>query len=146
MIRKIARASAPQTSRVPAWGGFNSLVSEREISLTRIWYLPLINAPPSDLSTIYTNLLKLVEIANALGQEQVLVADDLAIYSKAEQILWTEPDRLAGRVTMRLRGMHLTMAFIASIGNLFSDGGLHNMLTVSEVYADASVSLMLQGK
>ena len=42
--------------------------------------------------------------------------------------------------------MHLTMAFIASIGKLFSHGGLHNMLTVSEVYADASVSLMLQGK
>ena len=42
--------------------------------------------------------------------------------------------------------MHLTMAFIASIGKLFSDGGLHNTMTVSEVYADASVSLMLQGK
>ena len=42
--------------------------------------------------------------------------------------------------------MHLTMAFLASIRKLFSDGGLHNMLTVSEVYADASVSLMLPGK
>ena len=81
-----------------------------------------------------------------MGQEHVLVTADLAIYSKAEQILWTEPDLLAGLVTMRLGGMHLTMAFIASIGKLFSDGGLHNMLTVYEVYADASVSLMLQGK
>ena len=86
----------------------------------------------------------MVEIA--LGQEHVLVTSDLAIYSKAEQILWTEPDPLAGRVTIRLGGMHLTMAFIASIEKLFSDGGLYNMLTVSEVYADASVSLMLQGK
>ena len=93
---------------------------------------PFINAPPSDFSTIYTTLLKLVEIANALGQEHVLITADLAIYSKAEQILWTEPDPLAGRVTMRLGGMHLTMALIASIGKLFSDGGLHNMLTVVE--------------
>ena len=75
----------------------------------------------------------------------MLVTADLAIYSKAEQILGTEPDPLAGRVTMRLCGMHITMAFIASIRKLFSDGG-HNMLTVSEVYADVSVSLMLQGK
>ena len=101
----MARASAPETSRVPDWGGFNSLVSVREIPLTRIWYLPFINAPPSDFSTIYTNLLKLVEIANALGQEHVLVTADLAIYRKAEQILWTDPDPLAGRVTMRLGGM-----------------------------------------
>ena len=104
------------------------------------------NVPPSDFAMIYTTLLKLVEIANALGQEHVLVTADLAIYSKAEQIIWTEPDPLAGRVTMRLGGMHLTMAFIASIRKLFSGGGLHNLLTVSEVYADAPVSLMLQGK
>ena len=49
---------------------------------------------------IYTTLLKLDKIANALGQEHVLVMADLAIYSKAEQILWTEPDPLAGRVMM----------------------------------------------
>ena len=42
--------------------------------------------------------------------------------------------------------MHLTMASIASTGKLFSDSGLHDMLTVSEVYADASVNLMLQWK
>ena len=88
-------------------------------------------------------MLKFVKIVNALGQEHVLVTADLAIYSKAEQILWTEPYPLAGRVTMRLGGMHLTMAFIASIWKLFSDDGLHNM---EEMYADASVSLMLQGK
>ena len=50
-------------------------------------YLPFFNAPPSDFSTIYTILLKLVEIANALEQEHVLVTADLVIYSKAEQIL-----------------------------------------------------------
>ena len=91
-------------------------------------------------------MLKVVEIVNALGQEHVLVTGDLVIYSKAEQILWTEPDPLAGQVTMRLGGMHLNTAFIASIGKLFSDGDLHNMLTVSEVYADVSVSLMFHGK
>ena len=76
----------------------------------------------------------------------MMMTTGLAIYSKAEQILWTEPDPLVGLVTMRLSWMHLTMAFIAGMGKLFSDGGLQNMLTVSEGYADASVSLMLQGK
>ena len=65
LIWEMTRASASETSRVPDWGGFNYLVSEREIPLTRIWYLTFINAPPSDFSTIYTTLLKLVEIANA---------------------------------------------------------------------------------
>jgi len=91
-------------------------------------------------------LQKLVETAIALRQEHILVTADVSIYSKAVQILWTAPDPLAGRVTMRLGGMHLTMSFIDSIGKLSSDGGLCSMLTGSEVYADVSLTLMLQGK
>jgi len=37
-------------------------------------------------------------------------------------------------------------SFIGSIGKLFGDGGLIQILTGSEVYADATVSSMLQGK
>lgn len=71
---------------------------------------------------------------------------DLAIYSKAQQILWTGPPSLIGRVTMRLGAMHLNMAFIAAIGKLFSDGGLLDILTSSGVFAVSSAVQMLQGK
>ena len=49
-------------------------------------------------------------------------------------------------MTMRLGMMHLAMAFIGSIGTLFGDGGLSQMLSGSDVYADATVGMMLQGK
>jgi alpha-N-acetylglucosamine transferase len=42
--------------------------------------------------------------------------------------------------------MHLIMAFLASIGKIFGDGGLQNILTSSDVYAAALVNQMLQGK
>ena len=42
--------------------------------------------------------------------------------------------------------MHLIIAFMASIGKIFEDGGLQNSLTSSDVYAAATVSQMLQGK
>jgi len=47
---------------------------------------------------------------------------------------------------MRLGGMHLIMAFLASIGNFFGDGGFRNILFSSEVYASATSNQMLQGK
>ena len=47
---------------------------------------------------------------------------------------------------MRLGGMHLLMAFIASIGEIFGDGGLLQLLTATDVYADATARQMLQGK
>ena len=74
-----------------------------------------------------------------LTLSHILVTADLAIYSKAQQILWTKPDILEGKVTMRLGGMHLAMAFIASIGKLYGDGGLQDILTSSETYAKNDV-------
>ena len=47
---------------------------------------------------------------------------------------------------MRLGGMHLNMAYIASIGKLYGDGGLLSMLVDSDVYAPAAARLMLEGK
>ena len=113
-----------EKSHIPAWGGFNALVSETAAPLTRVRYLPFINALPSDYSTIYTTLVKLVHLATELRQGHILVTADLAIYSKVQQIVWAKPEPLAGRVTMRLGVMHLTMAFIGSIEKLFGDGGL----------------------
>ncbi|KAG1673349.1 Ankyrin-1 [Nymphon striatum] len=138
-----ARAAANEKSYIPAWSGFNCLVSTTKVPVAVIRYLPFINANPSDYSTIYTTLLKLVSIAKALGQGRILVTADLAIYSKAQQILWTRPDAIADMITMRLGGM---MAFIASIDKLFGDGGLYNLLTESNVYATSTVTQMFLGK
>ena len=72
-------------------------------------------ASPSDLSTIYTALLKLTQLAEELGQRHILVTADLATYSKAQESLWSRPEALVGKVTMRMGGMHITVAFLASI-------------------------------
>ena len=69
----------------------------------------------SNLANCHATVQKLLIRQVGLGQSHILVTADLAIYSKAQQILWTKPDILEGKVTMRLGGMHLAMAFIASI-------------------------------
>ena len=45
---------------------------------------------------------------------------------------------------MRIGGMHHLMAFIASIGKLYKDGGLMSMLTDLDVYALATACQMAQ--
>ena len=132
--------------RIPSWAAFNSLLSNKDILLTTVRYFPFIHAPPSDLSTIYTALITLVKVAKKLGQSHILVTADLAIYSKAQRILWDKPEILDGKLTMRLGGMHLNMALIAAIGKLFGDGGLWGLLTDTGIYAEATTRQMLQGK
>lgn len=146
LLWSLSRGQNRENRSIPSWAGFNSLISVNEIPLTTVRYFPFLHAPPSDLSTIYTTLITLVKVAEKLGQSHILVTADLAIYSKAQQILWEKPPLLDGKVTMRLGGMHLTMAFIAAIGKLFGDGGLWGLLTGTGVYAEATARQMLQGK
>ncbi len=74
-------------------------------------------------------MIRLIQLAAELGQHHILVTADLAIYSKAQQILWSKPLPLQGKITMRLGGMHITMAYLASIGKLYGDGGLFDILS-----------------
>ena len=138
LLCSLSRGQNRENGSIPSWAGVNSLISISEIPLTTVSYFPFIHAPPSDLSTIYTALITLVKVAEKLGQSHILVTADLAIYSKAQQILWDELPLLDGRVTMRLSGMHLNMAYIAAIGKLFGDGGLWGLLTATGVYAEAT--------
>ena len=131
---------------VPGWKGFNSLFSEKEPQVTRVRYLPFIHASPSDFSTIFTALLALTKIADQLGQSHIMITADMSIYMKAQEIIWNNPNELRNRVTMCLGGMHLTMAYIASIGYLLGDGGLLSIWGESDIYAEATARQMLQGK
>jgi hypothetical protein len=146
LLWKMSRMKKGDEQHVAAWAGFNSYLSKNEIPVAMIRYLPFLRAPPSDMSTIYTVLFHLLAVAEKLGQTHVMVTADMAIYSKAQEILWTKPAALDNKVTMRLGGMHLTMSFIASIGKIYADGGLLTVFTESGVYAQASAHQMLEGK
>lgn len=72
---------------LPAWSGFNAMVSQTDIPVPNVRYLPFISAPPSNFSTVYTAILRLISVAKSQGQPHILVTADLAIYSKAQQII-----------------------------------------------------------
>ena len=107
--------------------------------------MPFLRGSPPDLSTIYTVLCRLVKCAESLGQDHLLVTADMAIYSKAQEILWSKPVALDGKVTMRLGGLHTAMALVASLGKIFGDGGLLSLLVESGICAEATAHQMLQG-
>ena len=79
LVWEMARVSGDDDSCVPAWSGFNAFVSNNSIPAAKIRYLPFSNTSPSDLSTIFTTLLRLVETEQELGQhhnDHILVTVD----------------------------------------------------------------------
>lgn len=128
------------------WSSYNNIISENKIDVSDIFYLPFLNNPPTEYDTIYTSMVRLLQLAKKLNQSHIVITADLAIYSKAREILWNNPPDLKGNVTLMLGGMHLNMAYIASIGYIFGDGGLTSILTETDIYAQNTCKMMLEGK
>ena len=128
LVWKVSRKTVDDHLSIPSWTASNAFLSKQNLPVPTTCYLPFIRAPPTDLTTIYTILLRLVQIAEKLDQSHILVTEKCAIYSKAQHILWNKPALLDGKATMRLGGMHLNMAYISSIRKLYGDGVLLSML------------------
>ena len=70
---------------------------------------------------------------------------DQQLFAIAQQLKWAEQD-LFDNTILRLGGFHTACCFIASIGTLWGDAGLYDLLVDSEVYAAGTTAQMLIGK
>ncbi|KAJ8917907.1 hypothetical protein NQ315_002600 [Exocentrus adspersus] len=143
-VRSMTTALAKEGLNTDRWSEYHNLICNDSVKVSTISYLPFLNNPHTEFDTIYTSMLRLVQLAESLHQKHIIITEDLAIYSKAQEILWNEPPAIIDKVTLQLGGMHLTMAFIASIGFLYRDGDLSNMLPDTDVYATNSCKQILE--
>ena len=59
--------------------------------LSVVRYCPMIDASPTELSTVYTLLKHSIAMADEIRQEDVVIVMDQAIYAKAQEIIWSHP-------------------------------------------------------
>ncbi|XP_071817001.1 uncharacterized protein [Apostichopus japonicus] len=137
------RQTAQQT--VPGWSAFNSMQTEDVPKISRIGYLPVIPASPTEMSTVYSLLVKSLEICSKLDQEEVVVVLDEAIYCKAQQVLWKEKEKFS-KIVLRLGAFHTTCVMLAVIGKRFRDAGLEDILIESGILASGSMNGVMNGK
>ncbi len=108
---------------LPDWTGFNTLISENELTMSRVGYLPIIEGSPTEYSTVFTVLVKSLEIATKLSLQHIVIVFDEAIYAKAQQIRWKNEDFIS-KTVIRLGDFHAVMSFCGAISKLFRDAGL----------------------
>lgn len=139
-----APAAHPQV--IPAWTAFNIKIMEgRSLRESCVGYCPVIEASPTELPTVYTILQRSLQMADQLGQRDVIIVCDQAIYAKALAIVWQNPQQFQ-HVVLRMGTFHTLCAFLAAIGKRFSGAGLEDVLIESGIVATGSVSGALQGK
>lgn len=133
----------PQT--VPFWTGYNASRSTQTGSHSKWTYPPIIESKPADANTIYTAMKQCQSTCRQLGQESTVQTTDQQLYVIAQQVKWACTSEFKNHV-VRLGGFHTLCTMISSIGKMWGDAGLLDLLVDSEVYAPNSAMQMLLGK
>jgi hypothetical protein len=128
------------------WTGFNtSLKSFADLPpISKIGYLPVIDSSPTDLSTVYTILLRSVTIADALHLTAIAVVCNQAIYSKAQQIRWQNVN-FQGHLVLQLGDFHTTLSFLSTIGKRFQNSGFEDIVIEAGIVAPSSIDGVMSG-
>ena len=84
-------------------------------------------------------------MADQLGQQDVMIVFDQAIYAKANEIIWRRKEEMY-RVVLRMGVFHVACTFLAVIGKWFGDAGLEDLIVEAEIVASGSVKKVLEGK
>jgi hypothetical protein len=131
---------------IPFWTGYNSSLSEYRPEYSVVLYAPIVDAKPSDMSTVYTTMRRCQEMTKSLGQAYSIQTFDQQLYAIAKQVEWAKQDTFKTTHILRLGGFRAMSCFVASISKLWGDGGLKDLLIESSVYAAGSVEQMITGK
>ena len=130
---------------LPGWSAFNGRISTVSPPVTSVGYCPMINASSAEYSTIYTVMKDAQKMMASLQQKHSVITFDLAIYSKAKEIQWRQHEEFKDTI-LRLGGFHIALNYLAVIGKMFQDSGLHDIMVESEIYGSHAASVLLQGK
>jgi hypothetical protein len=117
-------------THLPNWTGYNTLLSNENIpQLSKVVYLPIIDAAATEFSTINTILQRSKKIADELSLKYICLVFDEAIYSKIQQIRWKDVTYMDCFI-VRMGAFHMAMSFCGAIAKLFGDGGLKVSLAI----------------
>ena len=138
--------ASDQSQVIPAWTGFNIKLRQEDVPReSSIGYCQVIDASPTEIPTVYTLLQKSLQIADQLGQQNVIIVFDQAIYAKALEVIWQNQEMFQ-RLVVRMGSFHTICSFLAAIGKRFGDAGLGDIVTESGIVGSGSVAAVLEGR
>lgn len=146
LIWCIARQANTEKQIVPSWTGFNIRTRDSvEVSQSNIGYLPTINAPATELTTVQEILTQSELIRETLKLNSIVVVMDQALYAKAAEIAWKHTDKYK-HIILRLGTFHTICNAMSILGARFQDAGLRDLCIEGGLIAEGSVTRVLEGK
>lgn len=142
----IARSVHTLRQVIPSWTGFNIIMREA-ISVSRdvVSYMPTINAPATEMSTVAEILKQSECVRQMLHLPDIVVVMDQALYAKAAEIVWKHSEQYS-HIILRLGAFHTICNVMSILGCRFQDAGLRDLCIESGLIAEGSINRVMDGK
>ena len=139
-----ARQIKNRNQIVSSWTGFNILIRDNEdVVADTVEYLPTINAPATEMSTVQEILRQCNVIKEEAKLKNIVLVLDQALYAKATEIAWGDAKKYENIILM-MGNFHTICNFLSTIGKLFGEAGLRDLTIESGVIAQGSIRKVQQ--
>ena len=103
LLWMLSRIADTERQVIPSWTGFNTQ-TRYSVSTSEdiISYLPTINAPATQMSTVQEILDRSEAIRASLELNDIVIVLDQSLYAKAAEIVWREREKYR-HLLLRLR-------------------------------------------
>ena len=92
---EIPNLTTIQPGELPTWGGIHALVSEANVPLMRVGFLPMIPKPVTEYATVRKALTNFQSVRQQLNQCILPVFSDEGVFKEVTEVVMTEPDTFA---------------------------------------------------
>ena len=107
--------------------------------------MPTINAPATELNTVFEILYRSELIRKELLLDIIVVVMDQAIFAKATEIAWRHQEQFSN-VVLRMGTFHTICNALSIIRKRFGDAGLKDICIEAGIVAEGSITGVLDGK
>ena len=146
MVWVLVRQTQMDNQTVPGWTGFNICTRDQVlVSEDNVGYLPTINAPATELTTVFEILKQSEQIREELLLKTVVVVLDQALYAKATEIAWKHKERFSN-ILLIMGTFHTICNALSILGKRFRDAGLKDICIEAGIVAEGSINGVLEGK
>ena len=93
---------------MPSWILYNQKASTVNPEKTTVGYLPIIQAPTSDLDTLNKVVQRVLHVAKSMDQQHIVLTVDEAFYPKLLELKWSVEEYIDVLIPC-LGGLHISM-------------------------------------
>ena len=130
--------------RFPTWSSFNSTILEDCRPKQIVGFLPILPAPVTEFSTVYTSLCNFKDILSQLKQIQLAVVCDEGVYKIARYITLTKNKEFENIIVL-LGNFHLIKVVLSCIGKYLKHSGTETIFIETSIFGVCVTDQVLSG-